>query len=143
MLCSLSLLSFFESNLKIITTTTKRVASVIFKKNKKNYAKPLLGSCHWLPVKKRIDYKICTIVFKCLNNSEAQYLHFTRDLKSLNDKTLLFIPRSNLKQYGDRSFKYYSPHVWKLLPREIRDSDCLEHFKKDLKCHLFKIAFDL
>ena len=64
-------------------------------------------------------------------------------LNSSNEKTLLFIPRSNLKSYGIRSFKYYGPNVWNSLRREIRDSDSLGHLNKDLKYYLFKIAFVL
>ena len=121
-------------------------AKVSFKKTKNHHAMPL----HWLPVKERIDYITSTlVVFKCINNSALQFLQellhlkqnnfFSRDLRSKNDKALFFflIPRSNLKSYGDRSVKYYEPHVWTSLPREIRNRDSLAQLKKHLKCHIF------
>ena len=91
---------------------------VIFKKEKNDHAMSLLRSLHWSPVKERIDYKMCTISFKCLNNLVPQYLpkllhlkhiNFTRGLRSINVKTLIFIPRINSKSY-DRS------HVRNSLP---------------------------
>ena len=125
-------------------------AKIIYKKKKNEHVKPLLKSLHWLPVKERIDYKIATIVFKCLNNLAPQYLQellhlnlskTSRCLRSTSDKTLLFIPKTNLKSFGDRSFEFYGPYVWNSLPRAIRESASLETFKKALKSHLFSNAF--
>ena len=35
---------------------------------------PLLKSLHWLPIKFRIQFKICTFVFRCLNDGQPSYL---------------------------------------------------------------------
>ena len=55
--------------------------------------------CHFLPVTARIDYKVCMLVYKCINGYAPVYLtellHFKETLDSLrisNDKFLLQIP---------------------------------------------------
>ena len=40
-----------------------------------DHANPLIVELHWLPVKLRIDYKIATLIFKCLTNSAPMYLN--------------------------------------------------------------------
>ena len=35
---------------------------------------PILRQYHWLPVQKRIEYKILTLVFKALHNMAPKYL---------------------------------------------------------------------
>ena len=49
-------------------------AKLVFRKKKNDHVTPLLKSLHWLPVKERIDYKIASLVFKCLNGLAPQYL---------------------------------------------------------------------
>ena len=101
-------------------------AKIIFKKKKTDHVTPLLKSLHWLPVKERIDYKIDCLIFKCLNDLAPQYLRnllhlkqTSRHLRSANDKTLLLIPTTKLKSFGDRSFQYYGPFIWNTLPKPI------------------------
>jgi hypothetical protein len=43
---------------------------------------------HWLPVKKRIDYKIGTLVYKCLNGEVPNYLKDLLKEKSENNINL-------------------------------------------------------
>ena len=35
---------------------------------------PFLKSLHWLPIKFRIQFKMCTFVFRCLNDGQPSYL---------------------------------------------------------------------
>ena len=48
---------------------------------------------------------------------------------------------TRLKSYRDRSFQFAAIHEWHCLPQNIRESKSLEIFKKDLKTHLFKLAY--
>ena len=106
---------------------------------------PILNNLHWLPVEKRITYKVLLIVFKCLNGLSPQYLSEplieykpTRTLRSCSKK-LLVVPRVNTKRYGERAFSVIGPRLWNSLPQNLRDITNLEHFKKNLKTYLFKL----
>ena len=60
---------------------------------------PALQQLHWLPVSKRVKFKVLTIVFKCLNNMAPKYLSNnikiytpTRNLRSINKHKIIFTP---------------------------------------------------
>ena len=72
----------------------------MFAVGRKVDASSLLEKLHWLPVKKRIIFKVLLYVHKALNNSAPSYLsqcftlyHPSHQLRSSEDKTLLCIPR--------------------------------------------------
>ena len=89
----------------------------------------LLTELHWLPLPCRIDFKICLIVFKIVNNCAPQYLinmltlyKPVRNLRSSHDQTQLVVPRFNLSLSG-QCFSIYAPSV--------------AVFKNQLKAHFF------
>ena len=132
------------------TTTVLRKTLVKHRRaNKKSSATLLLKDLHWLPIKQRVLYKISIIVFKCLNcNDFPSYLKDlisvykpSRSLRSA-DKFLLVKPFKKLKTFGQRSFHFSAPTVWNSLPFELRSCSSLDIFKKRLKTHFFKIAFE-
>ncbi len=109
---------------------------------------PELIKLHRIPVKERISFKIVLITFKCLNNLAPKYLSDlisihkpTRHLRSA-DSVLLDIPRIEQITYGGRAFSYAAPFLWNKLPAEIRTCQHLEKFKRLVKTHLFRTAFD-
>ena len=77
---------------------------------------PTLTKLHWLPVKKRITFKIATITYKVLQNKQPSYLsdilqlyNPSRDLRSAS-KRLLATPTPIIKTaLGRRSFSYAAP----------------------------------
>ena len=108
----------------------------------------ILKDLHWLPVKFRIKYKICLLVYKCLNGYGLDYLREllafpprVRTLRSSSDQLLLHVPRMKTETYGKRSFKYAAPTTWNEVPSDIRNIDSIETFKKRLKTHYFILAF--
>ena len=117
-------------------------------KGKYDHNTPKLVKLHWLPVKKRISFKILLITFKCINNLAPKYLS---DLISVHKPTsslrsahlrLLDVPIIEQVTYGGRAFSYAAPLPWNNLPLETRTCHSLEKFKRLLKTHLFKTAFD-
>ena len=50
------------------------LARVVTKAPRFSRSIPLLKSLHWLPIKFRIQFKIFTFVFRCLNDSQPSYL---------------------------------------------------------------------
>ena len=101
-----------------------------------------------LPVEQRITFKILLFVFKSLNGLAPFYLSDlistyvpSRSLRSAS-LSLLHVPRSNQKTYGDRAFAVAAPRLWNALPIQMRQpGTALDTFKRSLKTLLFKQAF--
>ena len=106
-------------------------------------------SLHWLPVADRIKFKILVYVFKCLNSLAPAYLtELVRvyspghRLRSGKQSKLLHVPKYNTR-YGKQRFTYAAAIAWNELTDDLRSKDSLLEFRKQLKTHLFKIAFNL
>ena len=112
------------------------------------HTSPLLSVLHLLPVEHRIVFKILLLVFKSLKNLAPSYMSDlltpyipSRSLRSSN-QSLLVVPRSIQKSYGDRAFAVAAPGLWNALPIHMRQPGfSLATFKKCLKTYLFKKAF--
>ena len=120
-------------------------ARVILKKPIREHAKPMLRELHWLPITARVDYKICVLIFKCLNGLAPAYLSNlisiykpARNLRSSKAFLLTPVP-SNFVRLGDRAFSTYAPKIWKKIPNYIKESKSLDTFKTKLKTHFFTI----
>ena len=141
----------YASSLRPLELVQNYAVRLIFRKNKYTHVKPLLRKLHWLPVSYRIDYKILLIVYKCRNNTAPKYLsdlikpaERLNSLRVADDDFLLHVPNfESTQSMGDRAFSVYAPPLWNKLPFSIRSSPSSEIFKKRLKSHLFKIAFNI
>ena len=123
-------------------------ARLVKRHSKFDRASPLLFELHWLPVEQRITFKILLFVFKSLNGLAPFYLSDlistyvpSRSLRSAS-LSLLHVPGSNQKTYGDRAFAVAAPRLWNALPIQMRQpGTALDTFKRSLKTLLFKQAF--
>lgn len=102
---------------------------------------PILFNLHWLPVRKRIVFKILLLTYKALNGLSPQYLseilqknHYQRTRSSAS----LYVPRTRTYTYGDRAFSKCAPSLWNQLPKYIQQADSVQTFKSQLKTYLFK-----
>jgi hypothetical protein len=100
-------------------------ARILTRSRKHDHITPVLESLHWLPIQKRIEFKILILTFKCLHGLAPRYLEElllpytpTQSLRS-SDKMLLQVPKTHLKCYGDRSFTKASPILWNSLPLQL------------------------
>jgi hypothetical protein len=103
---------------------------------------PTLNLLHWLPVRKRIEFKIATLTFKTLNNNQPTYLRDliklhvpSRSLRSCN-KQMLEVPDIRSAN-GRRTFSFAAPSIWNRLPEHVKSSESLFTFRKRLKSFLF------
>ena len=102
---------------------------------------PALKELHWLPVKKRIDFKVLLTVFKALKGDAPDHIQdmlmiqnkFQRDTRSSRKQFILEEKRADLVTMGDRAFSIAGPKLWNKLPDDIRNInlslDCLEETK--------------
>ena len=122
---------------------------VLQKSKKRQHVTPLLKQLHWLPIQRRIDYKLATLAFRHFHGSLPPYLSSrlgiyqpSRSLGSSNDRFLRVL-RWKLKSFGYRSFSYQGPVVWNSLHADLKLSSSLASFKSKLKTHLFKKSYSL
>ena len=123
-----------------------KAAKLIFSASRFDSPVPLLNSLHWLPVSQRINFKLCVYVFKAIHNQAPQYISNTFKIKGIpshgpttrssSDPTHLVKPPTK-KCVGDKSFTVAGPALWNSIPRHIRESKSLSHFKGALKTYLF------
>ena len=137
-----------DLQVKRIQALQNQAARIITKQKKSSHITPTLINLHWLPIKFRIQYKILLTVFKCLHGEGPAYLtslleeyHPARSLRSAA-RSLLREPHVH-KKYGDRAFSVAGPKLWNGLPLDIKNSNSVDIFKKNLKTYLFKIAYNL
>ena len=105
----------------------------------------LLHDLHWLPIRKRISFKIASLTHTALHQKEPSYLNElllpyipSRMLRS-SDQGFLVIPRSRLVQTS-RSFHIASPSIWNSLPPHLRLETNPTKFRTGLKTFLFQSA---
>ena len=123
-------------------------ARMIKRSRKYEHITPVLKQLHWLPVSHRIIYKILLITYKAINGLAPDYIKAllqtytpSRNLRS-SSKNLLKVPSVRLVNYGQRSFFFAAPKLWNSLPDNIRHSDSLTSFKRNIKTYLFKQIYD-
>ena len=117
-------------------------ARLITKKGKFDHITDTLNELHWLPIDKRICYKILLLTYKCLHGLSPTYLSDlinvyipARPLRS--SKKLELITHLSSTSYGNRAFSVAAPRLWNNLPVHIRHADSLSIFKSQVKSHLF------
>ena len=114
---------------------------------RREHITPVLYKLHWLPMRRRSQYKYTVITYKAVNGLGPKYLEEllkhhqpVRSLRSA-DEHLLQVPLTRLTTGGDRAFEKVAPTLWNDLPLSLRTSSSLQGFKKSLKTHLFKLEY--
>ena len=111
---------------------------------------PSLYFPHWLPIIYRIQFKILLFVFQAQNGLAPLYISELLqhrsvpryNLRSSVGTSLLKYPTfKSLASLDDRSFTCAAPKLRNNLPRDIRNTSNLDHFKRLLKTHLFREAY--
>jgi hypothetical protein len=144
--CNSLLIGVSEKNINKLQKVQNTVARVITGHRKFDHITPVLKNLHWLPIKSRIKFKLCTIVFKTLANNEPFYLrdllNYQQTVRTLRstDKCLLNVPRCKTVA-ASRAFSIAAPTVWNEIPIEIRNCNSLLTFKNKLKTFFFQQSF--
>ena len=115
-----------QVNLNKLQRIQNSLARVITNTSKYQHITPILKKLHWLPIKRRIDYKLCLLTYKTLTNQQPTYLYNSLSFPShsvstrSSDSLVLSIPyvRSSL---GKRAFSVIGPRLWNSLPPDTRN----------------------
>ena len=140
-----------KSSLNKMQAVQNMAAKITLGKGKYDSVTSCLVQLHWLPIKFRIDYKIVSLVHKCLHGEAPPYLarmmEYTKPtrpgLHSEMDNTRLLVPKTSKKTFAARSFSVLGPTLWNELPKDLRKIVNYASFKKELKTHLFRKAYNL
>jgi len=138
------------STIKPLQQIQNSAARLITSTRRYDHITPVLKSLHWLPVDCRIVFKVLLFTYKSLNGLAPQYLvdllqlhKPSRTLRSSTSEPLRLVqPLTKLVSAGDRAFAAAAPRLWNQLPVDIRTATTVNIFKKKLKTHLFKKAFN-
>jgi hypothetical protein len=129
-----------------------RAVRLIFGLPRRCSITPYLIRLHWLPIKARIEYKVCLLTFKVLKFQEPMYLfellspyvtEANAVLRSQDDHLRLTEPIvTHGRNFVDRSFAFSAPRLYNALPYDIRNESTVESFKKKLKTHMFELSYN-
>ena len=119
------------TNLQRLQTAAARL---ITKTKKHDHITAVLIDLHWLPIKKRIEYKLLLLTFRSLHALAASYItdlliryEPTRALRSA-DAHLLEDPRCRLRTQGESAFSSAAPRLWNNLPLAMRATKDISAF---------------
>ena len=110
-------------------------ARIISKRKKRESVRDVLDKLHWLPVEKRVVFKILVMTFKIVHGLAPESLC---KLISLHCQTTLTLGILYLDtNLGRQSFSYVAPRYWNALPDSLKFSNSLDIFKRNTKTYLF------
>ena len=134
-------------HLKKLQRIQNIAARIITFTPRRDHITPILKQLHWLPIKRRIEFKILLHVFRCINDTAPRYLADMLKGQCSTGRTrssqqhLLEVPRTKLVSFDDRSFNVVGPRLWNALPITIKRIETVPQFIKALKTHIFKEEF--
>jgi len=107
--------------------------------------KILLLQLHWLPVRRRVQFKLCVIMHCVYNGRAPAYLN--NAVQPVNRRTVrpglrsenslnYYVPRVRTK-LGERAFSYAEPVVWNNLPVDIRAEPDIIRVSRTFLKHTF------
>jgi len=120
------------------------VVHLVAGSSRRDHVTSLLRDRHWLPVKQRFEYKLCTIVHRCLyylvdlikSSAAASAIAGLRSAESMTVAVLR--TQSSLP---NRSFATAGPRAWNKLPSHFRLMQSADTFRRYLGTFLFHQAF--
>ena len=107
---------------------------------------PFSEDLHWFPTR----LKLCVLMHQVHIGRSPAYLAdmmtATADLPSpdgtpFHQNFLIRNLKTKLK-FGERAFSYAGPKAWNSLPSNLQELTNTDTFKKQLKTHLFKLAYE-
>ena len=123
-------------------------ARLIFNSPRFSSAAPLLDTLRWLPVQKRIDFRLAVMAFNCRQGLAPKYLwDGITNVSSLSGRSrlrssstaALVVPLVRHRTLGGRAFRSGAVRVWNSLPSSIANEQNPKNFKALLKAHFLPL----
>jgi len=137
-----------QSTLDPLQRLQNAAARVIFNVGKQEHVSPYLEQLHWLPVRARVQFKLCTVMHAIHNKRCPAYLAdvqlvgmaSTRTSLRSADSSNYSLPGLNTR-VGECAFSYAGPAAWNQLPESISQLQTTS-FKHKLKTFLFTQCYN-
>ena len=144
------LISVLDVIIKQLQRVQNIAAKVVLQADKYASPRECMKNLYWLPICKRVEHKLLTIVYKCTRGIAPNYLQellkkhipIRPGLHSGNSSTKLVVPRVTRQTFTARSFSVCGPRLWNGLPADITLAPTVEQFKMRLKTYMFKWIYD-
>ena len=132
------------------------LARTVCRTSKFSHITPTLQSLHWLKVRERIEYKVLSLTYSCLQFHQPSYLSDLLTVQSntyyTRSSTSVTLKRPAVVRAAVRSFVHTAPALWNSVPSALRqpasavDANktlALSHtsFHAVLKTHLFAKSY--
>ena len=121
-------------------------ARLILRRPRSDSATPLLCILRWLPVARRIEFKLLVFTYRAVHGDAPKYLcdlvcpYTPTTVLHSAINNMLTVQRTHVKA-GDCSFTVAAATLQNTLPIDIKMSDTLATFKARLKTHFYKLSF--
>ena len=106
-----------NKNISRLLRIQNNLARVVTNHGKYDRITPILAELHWLPIRERIEFKLCTLTYKVRTNKQPAYLAScltefvpTRTLRSAS-RHLLTVPQTRTVT-ASRRFSVAAPTAW-------------------------------
>ena len=131
-----------DTTLSPLTKAFNSAARLVSRTSRFSHISPSLVLLHWLPLRYRVIFKICVIMFKIHNCISPIYLlNLIKKppklgLRSSTHNRSFILPVEH--SFAKRSFSYSGPFLWNSLPSSLTTSESLAAFRHGLKTFLFR-----
>ena len=130
-------------SIKTLQRVQNTLARVVLQSDRSIPSTSLLQQLHWLPIDKRINFKLATLIFKAQTTHSPTYLatllHPYIPSRSLRSSDQQLLQSHYVKtNFGSRAFRSAAPSIWNSLPLHIRSASSLNAFKSALKTFYFQ-----
>jgi hypothetical protein len=147
--CNVALVGLPASSLAPLQRVINAAARFVANLRPRDHVSHVLRDLHWLPIRERISYKVCLMMFNIVNGTAPIYM--TGMVTRISDlpgrchlrsaaEGLFDVPRTRTV-FGSRAFSIAGPVAWNGLPVHVRVIRDVIPFKSALKTHFFQIAY--
>ena len=147
--CNVALAGLPATSLAPLQRVINAAARFVANLRPRDHVSPVLRDLHWLPIRERISYKVCLMMFNVVNGTAPTYM--TGMVTRISDlpgrchlrsaaKGLFDVPRTRTV-FGSRAFSIAGPVAWNGLPAHVCAIRDVIPFKSALKTHFFQLAY--
>ena len=149
--CNVVLAGLPDKSLAPLQRVLNAAARLVLDLKPRDHLTTAFRELHWLPIRQRIEYKLCLMVHLAVGGRAPPYLSnnltFVSQLPGRSSlrsaqSTDFYVPRTRLK-IGERAYRVAAPRAWNRLPPTIRSVTSTKQFKSKLKTFLFSTAYNI
>ena len=148
--CNSMLLGIPNYNIQKIQCIQNMSARIVLQLPRRSKITHHLADLYWLKVPYQIEYKIATLMLKCIHDTAPKYLTELIVVDQLHDHSLrstnsgrIHTMVSRTKMVHEFSFHSMGPRIWNNLPETVVKTTSISAFKRQLKTVLFKHCYNL